>query len=183
MGGRIALESEPDRGSTFSFTTKFGRTAATPLPQRPDAPVVQVAAARPLRVLLAEDTPANQKLVVRILAKRGHEVQVAENGAKAVDLAQSQAFDVVLMDVQMPVLDGFQATIAIRGLQQQTNRRVPIIAMTAYAMKGDQERCLAAGMDAYLSKPISSRELVEVVERLADESQTPQLAPLGGSEE
>jgi len=183
MGGRIALESEPDRGSTFSFTTKFGRTAATPLPQRPAAPVVQVAAARPLRVLLAEDTPANQKLVVRILAKRGHEVQVAENGAKAVDLAQSQAFDVVLMDVQMPVLDGFQATIAIRGLQQQTNRRVPIIAMTAYAMKGDQERCLAAGMDAYLSKPISSRELVEVVERLADESQTPQLAPLGGSEE
>jgi PAS domain S-box-containing protein len=169
MGGRMTVESDPGRGSTFSFTAKFGLTAAIPAPQQPVPPTVQDTAARSLRVLLAEDTPANQKLVARILAKRGHEVQIAENGVQAIELAQAQAFDAILMDVQMPLMDGIQATAAIRTLQQQQgSRRVPIIAMTAYAMKGDQERCLAADMDAYLAKPINRRELVELVERLAN---------------
>lgn len=123
------------------------------------------AAARTLRVLLAEDTPANQKLVSRILAKRGHVVVVAEDGHKAVDLVREQDFDLVLMDVQMPVMDGFQATAAIRALPGPKSS-TPVVAMTAHAMKGDEERCLGAGMDAYITKPLNSRELLEMVESL-----------------
>jgi signal transduction histidine kinase/ActR/RegA family two-component response regulator len=166
MGGRFSVESEPGRGSLFCFTAKFPLAAALPGPQAAPAPTVQQAAPRSLRILVAEDTPANQKLVLRILAKRGHQVEIAENGALAVDLSQTRPFDAILMDVQMPVMDGLQATAAIRSLEPKPSR-VPIIAMTAYAMKGDQQRCLDAGMDAYLAKPVSSRELIDLVERLA----------------
>lgn len=124
-------------------------------------------AQRSLRILLAEDTPANQKLVSRILNKRGHTVEVVDNGRRAVELVQQEDFDVVLMDVQMPVMDGFQATKAIRAIQDPGKSRLPILAMTAHAMKGDQDRCLEAGMDAYVSKPINNRELVRVLESLA----------------
>ena len=119
-----------------------------------------------LRVLLAEDTPANQKLVSHILGKRGHQVAIAGDGQQALDLAERQEFDVVLMDVQMPVLDGFQVTAAIRKLPIAKKARLPIIAMTAHALKGDEQRCLAAGMDDYISKPINGRELTELVERM-----------------
>jgi signal transduction histidine kinase/CheY-like chemotaxis protein len=141
---------------------------AAPASVRPSRQVEEVATppVRLLRILLAEDTPANQKLVIRILEKRGHAVEVADNGRKAIEEAARQPFDAILMDVQMPVMDGFQATAAIRSLENG-NGRAPIIAMTAHAMKGDLERCLEAGMDAYLAKPINRRELIEVVERLA----------------
>jgi CheY-like chemotaxis protein len=145
------------------------QTAALAPDQMPERP-----SDRPLRVLLAEDTPANQKLVVRLLNKRGHVVEVAHNGQEAVQLARQGTFDAVLMDVQMPVMDGFQATAAIRAQQAPNQRRLPIIAMTAHAMKGDQERCLEAGMDAYLAKPIDGRELIETLERAVQP-----LAPLG----
>ena len=118
-------------------------------------------------MLLAEDTPANQKLVRHVLGNRGHSIKIAENGQQALGMVQEQEFDVVLMDVQMPEMDGFQATAAIRKLDDPKKARLPIIAMTAYALKGDQERCLAAGMDCYLSKPINGYEMVELVERLA----------------
>ena len=131
------------------------------------ASVPPAAPARLLRILLAEDTPANQKLVLHVLGKRGHQLEIAENGRQAVDLLGRQPFDAVLMDVQMPVMDGFQATAAIRKLSDSTKAHVPIIAMTAHALKGDRERCLAAGMNAYVSKPIQREELIEVVERLA----------------
>ena len=98
-------------------------------------------------MLLAEDTPANQKLVVYLLGKRGHTIEIAENGRQALELVGQQDFDVVLMDVQMPEMDGFQATAAIRKLDDPQKARLPIIAMTAHALKGDRERCLAAGMD------------------------------------
>jgi PAS domain S-box-containing protein len=120
-----------------------------------------------LRVLVAEDTPANRKLVLHVLGNRGHNVTIAENGRQALELLQEQDFDVVLMDVQMPEMDGFQATEAIRKLEDPKKARLPVIAMTAHALRGDQERCLAAGMDGYLSKPIKSPELVGLVERLA----------------
>ncbi|MHB8900274.1 MAG: response regulator [Thermoguttaceae bacterium] len=129
---------------------------------------------RPLRVLLAEDTPANQKLVLYVLGKRGHTVEVAGDGHSALALLRRQEFDAVLMDVQMPEMDGLAATAAIRNLEDLKKARVPIIAMTAHALKGDRERCLEAGMDFYISKPISSRELIETVERLA--------GPAGSSE-
>ena len=123
--------------------------------------------AEPLSLLVVEDTPANQKVVVRMLERRGHEVHVAHNGREAIDLLSQGEFDLVLMDVQMPIMDGFQATAAIRGMRDEPFRNVPIVAMTAHAMKGDRERCLAAGMDAYIAKPVDARRLIRMVERLA----------------
>jgi two-component system, sensor histidine kinase and response regulator len=120
-----------------------------------------------LEVLLAEDTPANQKLVISILRKRGHAVTVANNGREAIDLIRQRDFDLVLMDVQMPVMDGFQATAAIRSMEEDGKTRLPIVAMTAHAMREDRERCLRSGMDAYLAKPVDSREMIALVERLA----------------
>ena len=119
---------------------------------------------RALRVLLVEDTPANQKVVNAILNKRGHQVSIAGNGRDAVDLMQREQFDVVLMDVQMPTMDGFQATEAIRRFEDE-RAEIPIIAMTAHAMRGDRERCLEAGMDDYISKPIDAKQLIELIDR------------------
>ena len=123
---------------------------------------------RPLRILLAEDTLPNQKLIVYALAKRGHQVEVAGNGAETLDLIQRQDFDLVLMDVQMPIMDGLEATAAIRQLDDAKKAHLPIIAMTAHAYKSDQERCLAAGMNAYISKPVNRQELIEMVERISE---------------
>jgi two-component system, sensor histidine kinase and response regulator len=121
---------------------------------------------QPRRILLAEDNPTNRILALRILEKRGHKVIVAENGKEAVDLLEQHAADLVLMDVQMPVMGGFEATAAIRERERPTGRRLPIIAMTAHAMKGDRERCIEAGMDDYISKPIDSTKLLALVDRI-----------------
>jgi CheY-like chemotaxis protein/HPt (histidine-containing phosphotransfer) domain-containing protein len=119
----------------------------------------------PLRVLVAEDTPANQKVVSAILGKRGHNVHVVENGREAVEQVQKGAFDVVLMDAQMPTMNGLQAAAAIRHIANADRARVPIIAMTAHAMREDREKCLAAGMNDYLPKPIDAAELISMVEK------------------
>jgi CheY-like chemotaxis protein len=124
------------------------------------------AAPKHLCILLAEDNPINRELAVRILSKRGHTVTVAENGMVAVELFVKETFDAVLMDVQMPEMDGYEATAAIRRKEKSTGKHIPIIAMTAHAMKGDREKCLAAGMDAYISKPVHVEELVKVTEGL-----------------
>src|SRR5262249_4603239 len=116
-----------------------------------------------LRILLAEDNPFNQKLAQGLLTKEGHSLVVVNNGAEAVAALDRDAYDLVLMDVQMPEMDGFQATRLIRQREAERGRRTPILAMTAYAMKGDRERCLAAGMDGYVSKPIRARELFEAI--------------------
>ena len=117
-----------------------------------------------LRILLAEDNPVNQKLAVRVLQKRGHSVEVAENGKIALELLEKEPFDIVLMDVQMPEMDGLTATSAIREKEQKTGEHVPIVAMTAHAMVGDRERCLEAGMDGYLTKPLQVKELCAAIE-------------------
>jgi len=119
---------------------------------------------RPLRILVAEDNPINQKLAVRILGKWGHETKVAANGRAVLAQLEAEEFDLVLMDVQMPELDGLAATREIRAREQATGRHLPIIAMTANAMKGDREACLAAGMDAYIAKPIRIEELYAAIE-------------------
>ena len=125
------------------------------------------AGARRLRILLAEDHPVNQKLVSRLLQKHHHQVMIASNGREALSLLEAGRFDMVLMDVRMPDMDGFAATAAIRARERATGIRVPIIAMTAHAMKGDEERCLQAGMDDYVSKPIDPAKLFAALERLA----------------
>jgi len=118
------------------------------------------------RVLLAEDNAVNQTLAVRLLEKRGYTVKVAGNGLVAVEAFEKEQFDIVLMDIQMPEMDGFQATEAIRAREKLTGGHVPIIAMTAHALKGDEERCISAGMDGYVSKPIRTSELYSAIERL-----------------
>jgi PAS domain S-box-containing protein len=133
---------------------------------RQPAPVTQTSV-RALRVLLAEDNPINQKVAVGVLRRMGHAVRVACNGLAALDALKEDEFDVVLMDVQMPEMDGLAATAAIRSREARTGRRVPIIAMTARAMKGDEEECLRVGMDAYLSKPFQQGDLACVLARLA----------------
>jgi two-component system sensor histidine kinase/response regulator len=118
-----------------------------------------------LRVLLAEDNPVNQRLAVRLLEKRGHSVVVAGNGREALEALEKQSFDLVFMDVQMPEMDGLEATAAIREKEKGSGVHRPIIALTAHAMKGDRERCLASGMDGYLTKPIRPQELDEILEQ------------------
>jgi CheY-like chemotaxis protein len=121
---------------------------------------------RKLRFLLAEDNLVNQKLAVRLLEKQGHRVVVASNGREALAALEGGGFDLVLMDVQMPEMGGLEATEEIRRREQATGRHIPIIAMTAHAMKGDRERCLEAGMDDYVSKPIQSKLLFDIIESL-----------------
>ena len=163
MGGRLWAESEAGAGSTFFFTVRL------PLAQEPPAglevpAVLPAPTCGPLRILLAEDNPANQKLAYYVLEGRGHHVEIAEDGREAVRMTAEKCYDVVLMDVQMPRMNGLEAAAAIRK-RPNGSGQVPIIAMTAHAMRGDLADCLAAGMDAYLSKPVNFQELIGLVER------------------
>jgi two-component system sensor histidine kinase/response regulator len=121
---------------------------------------------RRLKILVAEDNLVNQRVATRILEKKGHTVVLAESGKKVLAAWQQQSFDLILMDVQMPDMDGFEATAAIREQEKFGAKHVPIIAMTAHAMVGDRDRCLAAGMDDYVSKPINSNDLLAAIERV-----------------
>jgi two-component system sensor histidine kinase/response regulator len=132
---------------------------------------------RKLRVLLAEDNPVNQKLAVGILAKRGHSVRVAQNGREAVEAVEEQAFDLVLMDVHMPEMGGFEATGLIRERERANGRRLPIVAVTARAMMGDRGRCLEAGMDDYSTKPMKVKDLLEIIDRLVVKSPVAEAEP------
>jgi len=118
------------------------------------------------RILLAEDNAINQKIAVRILEKAGHEVTVANNGQEVLSALEKKKFDLILMDVQMPEMDGYQATASIREKEKKSGAHIPIIAMTAHAMKGDRERCLDSGMDDYIAKPLKPNEILETIERL-----------------
>jgi two-component system, sensor histidine kinase and response regulator len=118
-----------------------------------------------MNVLLAEDNTVNQRLATRLLEKRGHRVTVANNGQEAIIHLQKSPFDLVLMDVQMPLVDGLAATRMIRKQEEETGMHQAIVALTAHAIKGDQERCKAAGMDGYLAKPIRPEELDAVLQK------------------
>jgi CheY-like chemotaxis protein len=174
MGGGIGLRSEEGRGSTFFFTVPLefvnagvaghhsgSEPSATPSANQPPA------AAHGLRILLAEDNPVNQKLAALLLKREGHDVTVVGDGNAAVRAVGQGSFDVVLMDLQMPEMDGFEATAAIRAAEQGTGRHLRIVALTAHAMKADRDKCLAAGMDDYLTKPIDPARLRNALVGLA----------------
>jgi signal transduction histidine kinase/ActR/RegA family two-component response regulator len=151
MGGQLNVASAIGVGSSFSFIVSFGIAeapgVATTIP-------AYARATRSLAVLVAEDSPVNQLLVRRLLERAGHAVTVVETGTAAIEAATRTQFDAIFMDVQMPEMNGLDATHHIRASERDGRRRVPIIALTAHAMRGDRERCLAAGMDGYVSKPI-----------------------------
>jgi signal transduction histidine kinase/CheY-like chemotaxis protein len=173
MGGRIWVESPwkdanggVRKGSAFSFTARFG-PAAKPRPSL--RPVAATAVSRPRRILLAEDNPVNQKLAVKLLERRGHWVKVADNGLRAVELFSAERFDVILMDVQMPELDGMEATLRIRERERASGGHIPIVAMTAHVISGDRERFLKCGMDSYVSKPVTPTDLYSAIDDLFSE--------------
>jgi CheY-like chemotaxis protein len=141
-----------------------GRPAVTPYQPAEGLIVDSSELSRPLSVLVAEDNPANQEVAVRFLIKQGHKATVAEDGKQALDALKQNHFDLVLMDLEMPDMDGFEATRAIREAEAATGRRIPIVAMTAHAMKEDRERCLAADMDGFLAKPVRAEDLLRVMQ-------------------
>ncbi len=132
------------------------------------------------RILLAEDNIVNQKLVARLLQKRGHTAVVVNNGREALSILEEQSFDLILMDIQMPEMDGYEATAAIRARESSTGVRLPIVALTAHAMKGDGDQCLAAGMDAYLPKPMHAEQLYDLLDTLLAEPESSVAEPVFG---
>jgi signal transduction histidine kinase/CheY-like chemotaxis protein len=166
MGGRIAVDSTPGDGSLFHFTIAFGVHAGALLEEdvAAHAPRPVATSRTGLQVLLAEDNKVNQRVAQRFLERLGHHVTLANDGREAVELWQRQAFDLVLMDVQMPEMDGFEAVATIREAELGRGTRTPVIALTAHAMSGDRERCLAAGMDGYLTKPVKLAQLVDAID-------------------
>jgi two-component system sensor histidine kinase/response regulator len=149
-------------------TVDTQRSSAIPRTDTRAGTTAEERAIVPLRVLIADDQGANRVLAGRILEKRGHQAFYAGTGREVLDLLQTESFDLILMDVQMPELDGLQATTEIRETEAATLTHVPNVALTAHAMKGDREKCLAAGMDAYLSKPLRAKELISLVEKLCE---------------
>jgi PAS domain S-box-containing protein len=171
MGGEIGVQSEPGRGSTFALTARFGRQSHPPehiVTRSSDAldGAATATGVAPRRILVAEDSEFNSRHIERLLGRRGYVVRVATDGREALDLVGKVAVDLLLLDLHMPVLDGFQVIRAIRERERAAGGHLPVIALTARARPEDRERCLAAGMDDYLSKPVRAAELFAAIERM-----------------
>jgi CheY-like chemotaxis protein len=175
MGGKIWVISKTGAGSTFYFTARFAKGVPWE-PAKHDGsgtarPPALDSAARAqlgsLDILVAEDNFLNLKLITRLLERWGQQVTLAGNGRDAIEAFQKKPFDLVILDIQMPELDGFEAAAAIREMEGKTGKHTPIVAVTAHALAGKREECLARGIDAFVSKPIAPRELLKTLSSLA----------------
>ena len=165
-GGRISDQTRQQSALLNAIVTAMDGPQASAVTHSPVHIADRHERRTSFHVLLADDNVVNQKLALRILEKRHCTVETASTGTAVLQALEKRSFDVILMDVQMPEMDGFEATAAIREKEKSTGKHVPIIAVTAHALKGDRERCLAGGMDEYISKPIDAKELFAVIERL-----------------
>lgn len=171
MGGTIKVESDPGKGTTFYFTIHLAASGSgisrekvsKAEPSLTDINRCLETRLKEMRILLAEDNLVNQKLTVKVLEKQGWQIKTVDNGKDVVECLHRDHYDVVLMDAQMPIMDGYEATKLIREIEKQTGRHVPIIALTASAMEDDRKRCLEAGMDGFVSKPINNSKLFEEI--------------------
>ena len=181
MGGEISVESRPGEGSVFSFTVVLGLPKPGEVPLVEAEQEVDIRAKRTLRILVVDDVPINQLVSLKMIAKTGaHVIDCAENGLEAIEKWQHGDYDLIFMDVQMPVMDGLEATRTIRNLEQTTGGRVHICAMTANAMKEDVTICRQAGMDSYISKPVREKDLYRIIGSIAaDGDAAPQLCEAG----
>lgn len=175
-------------GSTFSFTVRLERATVSASAHLAIDLCPQVAEPqrvgskkRCLQILLAEDNIVNQRVVAELIRREGHDLVIVENGREAVAAVKEKAFDLVLMDIQMPVMDGFEATEAIREAEKDAVRHTPIVAMTAHAMIGDQEKCIQARMDDYLSKPINFASLLAMLDKWTQNGLCSESQPLAKS--
>ena len=169
MGGRIWVESKLGIGSAFHFTLRLKAAVEAPSNGRLEQLPVENGVLRParaLRILLAEDNVINQKVACRLLEKQGHQVVVACNGREALSILEREPFDLALLDIQMPEVDGLETARVIRARERSGTVHMPLIAVTAHAMNGDKERCLEAGMDGYLTKPIQLGQLFAAIEQV-----------------
>lgn len=166
MGGRIEIQSEPGKGSSFTFHIRF--RIGSPMATRKQPLIMIQKAARPLHILLVEDDRINQKVITKMLLERGHTVKTADNGIEALECYAKDTFDAILMDIQMPKMNGIDAAHKIKLLETE-DKHTPIIAMTAYALPGDRERFLNLGMDAYVAKPLQMEELYYILDQVSSE--------------
>jgi len=168
MQGKIGMESTYGKGSCFYFTAKFQMSKEKQIEEASikTAKKQKAIAFKELDILLAEDNLINQKITAHNLIQFGHSIDIADNGEKACKMYMKKNYDLILMDIQMPVMNGYEATAKIRGMEKKSGKHIPIIALTANAMKGDKEKCLKAGMDAYVSKPFTSKDLIAALEGL-----------------
>jgi CheY-like chemotaxis protein len=169
MQGKIGMKSEPGKGSTFFVdldlpVAKEEADSAASTTGLAHGATDQHSREKAMNILVAEDNPVNQKLLRLMLEMHGHHVRVTADGQEAVAVYESEEVDLILMDVQMPGMNGFEATTTIRDLEKNTGRHVPIIAVTAHVMPGYKEECLNAGMDNYLAKPFRMQELFAIIE-------------------